>query len=165
MSHANESMVCTPGSLMHHPLTVSFKSITPILECMCRTEVPDLNEYTLEKKPIMETGPNMRFNAELMCNLASAWLQRRRINVQCSLLGIMDPNRKKVWVVDIVGERDDKAVLICVYVSPRRRGDAREQMREYAKTLKGVLRDVYRLECQMCLLNVYGAGRMEGDFC
>ncbi|NBV34487.1 MAG: hypothetical protein EBR81_12045 [Proteobacteria bacterium] len=157
-------MSCTIESLLHHPLTVSFGSITPVLECKCRVEVPGLNEFTLEQKPVMETSPNVRFNAELMCNLASTWLQRRRIRVQCSLLGLVEPDRRKVWVVDIVGELDDKAVLICVYVSPKRRGQARERMRDYAQKLrKEVLKDVYRLDCQVCLLNVYGAGRLEGE--
>lgn len=155
----------TLESVMHHPLTVSFKCITPVLDCTCRTEIEDLREYTLESKPIMHSAPNMRFNAELLCNLAGTWLQRRRIRVQCSLLGVLDPDKKKIWVIDIVGERDNRAVLICVYVSPRRRGRAREAMREHARRLDDVITKVYRLDCELYLLNVYGAGRIEGAKC
>ena len=146
-------------------MKVSFKSITPVLDCTCRTEIEDLGEYTLEPKPIMQTAPEMRFNAELLCNLAGTWLQRRRIRVQCSLLGVLDPDKKKIWVVDIVGERDNQAVLICVYVSPRRRGREREAMREHARRLDDVIRTVYCLDCELYLLNVYGAGRIEGIKC
>ena len=147
-------------ALIHHPLAVGVRALHPNLVWSCRAEVPSGPDYALEPKPhsfLPLTSP------EVVHELCAVWLRRRRINVQCAWFGLLQPERRRVWVADMVGELDGAPVLIVVYFTPQKRGHPRVVMREYTERLKGVCEGVYRLRCGTALLNLYGSGRVEGE--
>ena len=147
-------------SLIHHPLAVGVRALRPDLLWSCRTEVPDAGDYSLQGKPhsfLPLTSP------EAVHELCAVWLRRRRIGVQCAWFGLLEPERRRVWVADMVGELCGAPVLIVVYFTARKRGEPWQEMREYTARLRGVCEGVYRLPCGTALLNLYGNGRVAGE--
>ena len=146
-------------ALIHHPLAVGIVMQRP-LRWQCRTPVAGSGEYALEPKP----HADLAFaTPEEVHDLCTGWLRRRRVSVQCAWYGVIDPERKKIWVVDMVGERGGRPILIVVYFTHRRRGAAWADMQAYTEALRAVCRRVYRIECATALINVYGAGRAMGQ--
>jgi hypothetical protein len=157
----------TIDCLLHHPLVVALEYVPEAdlgsVDWFCRTAVPDADRYDYQAKPrVCRRAP---LSAADMSVLASRWLQRRGVRVHCTNVGMLEPARRRLWVADIAGERDDRLLVAATYYSLRRRGKARRQMREYAASLAEVCRSCYRIgNASMALINVYGDGKTEGEF-
>ena len=155
-------------ALMHHPLAAALEGVPQegddVVKWNCRTPVGTGADYVCVKKPRrMRAGSQALSEADVSA-LATAWLRRRGVLLQCTHLGLICPRNKRLWVADIVGERRDRLVLAATYFSLKRGGRARSEMRKYALQIADVCRRVYKIHgAWVALINVYGQGRAEGE--
>lgn len=154
---------------MHHPLAVAVEAqptrARPEPDWTCRTQLHDPRAYRYQPRPATFTARDSPLEETDVTALACGWLRRRGVEVHCTTFGLLHPDSKRLWISDIVGERKNRAVLAVTYYSRRRRSSTRGRMREYASGLHDVCQSVYKLRsAETALINVYGAGRVEGEF-
>jgi hypothetical protein len=155
-------------ALLHHPLAVALESVPleddAVVKWNCRTPVGTGADYVCVKKPErMRRGSQALSEADVSA-LATAWLRRRGVSLHCTHLGLICPRNKRLWVADMIGERRDRLVLAVTYFSPKRRGRARSEMRQYAQQIADACRRVYKIHgAWVALINVYGQGGVEGE--
>lgn len=155
-------------SLLHHPLVVAldYKPGDDIRRSKwtCRTRLPERG-FVFQDKPIRASRQSTSLDEADIAALACGWLRRRGVDVHCSMLGLVHPSEGKIWAVDIVGERKKQAVIAATYFSNKRKGRARSRMREYTARLRDVCHSIYKVRNPVtAVINVYGAGRVEGEF-
>lgn len=150
-------------SLLLHPLVVALGSTQDVDSITCRTSI---RATSLKQKPKSARGApdDPTLDADFMNFLAVRWLRRRGVDPHCTRVGLWHPIKARLWVADIVGERHNKPVLAVMYFSRKRRGRAKEEMREYTRGLAQLCENVYKLkDATTALINVYSNGRVEGE--
>jgi hypothetical protein len=159
----------TIDCLLHHPMVVALDyhpgAAPEETDWFCRVAVPNADQYATERKPGAARRRGCPLSEPDLWILASRWLERRGVRVHCTHLGLLQPQRRRLWVADVVGERAGRLVMAATYYSRRRKGRAREDMRAYTAALAEVCRRCYRIPGAVAaVINVYGDGRAEGEF-
>lgn len=154
---------------MHHPLAVAMDCqptrSRPFPKWTCRTPLQGAEDYEYEDRPVAPPPDRGALDDAQIAALACGWLRRRRVEVHCTTVGLADPARRRLWVADLLGERKGRPVLAVTYFTRKRGTHARPSVRAYVAGLREVCRSVYKLRgVQAAVINVYGAGRVEGAF-
>jgi hypothetical protein len=143
-------------SFLLHPLLVQLTSNTT---WECDTIIPDKESYIIIHKPIIQ--PTLCDYDTFIMNL-HLWLDRRAIHILQPKVGIIDIQRKIIYNVDIVAEKDEQVIFIVMYQSENRWGgqDAKNAMLSYCDRIHIQTEAVYHQQVQVFLLNVYGHGKI-----
>lgn len=143
-------------SFLLHPLLIHLNSNT---DWTCDTELPDKADYTIIHKPVLY--PTRCDYDTFIMNL-HVWLDRRAIHILHPKMGIIDLQRKLIYNVDIIAERDEKIVFIVFYQSETRWGsqESKHAMLSYCDRIHIQTEAVYHRKVHVYLINVYGNGKI-----
>lgn len=108
------------------------------------------------------------------------WLNRRGVRIHGICKGVLDLDTRGLYIVDMVGERRGRVVLVILYCSPGRAQVAGislafqhpskltgarqdwDAMEAHVRRIASLCRENYLIDPDVALVNVYGDGRVQG---
>jgi len=145
------------NSLLLHPLLCA---VYPPDRWGYRTFRPEFNQLQLAPRLNCLGAPFPELRAR---ETLATWFFRRYIRVQAPPAGFLDLDGGRKYTVEMVAEHRRRAMLVVVYYTPKRRGQARQDQKKYCRDLQEVIQRQYKCNPSVALINFYGDCKVEGE--
>lgn len=138
-----------------HPL---FVKIQNNCTCVINTLIPNSENYALH---ILSFPHDDNDITENLNRTLQSWLARRNINPLVSKIGILDVHEQKIFVVDMLAEKNDDIILLLMFRTTKRATHYQKmRMQCYAQIVKETTEKTYKFIPTVLIINVYGPGNI-----
>lgn len=96
-----------------------------------------------------------------MVALATTWFMRRGVEIHAFCMGVVDPDARRIYTVDVVGSREARLVLGVIYCTERR-GAGWDEMAAHAEEIAEAARRTYGAAPVLAMLNISNGERLQG---
>lgn len=139
-----------------HPLFIRVESNSI---CLCQVPIPNAHAYTL-RRPVFKPNPHTRPDVFEMS--FHTWLDRRRLQPMSPRVGIINPKRKHMYLVDLVAESYTGDIVFILFYNTERRAVKRQKkfMYKYARDVKKHAMEIFKIEPVVMCVNAYSHGKL-----
>lgn len=139
-----------------HPLLIKIQNNRCITQC----EIPHAEKYKLCKQPVLNMKPQIQ-NLTFLENAIETWICRRNIRPIGSSIGIIDPAKKKMYSIDMVGVKNDEIVFIMfLHTKTQIRKYQKERLLKYHQKVKDQTEYIFKVSPEIYVLNIYGDNKL-----
>lgn len=142
-------------SFVMHPLFIRIESDS---SCVSHNLIPDASAYRI-CRPIhtYDTSHSLVMIEQSL----KKWLDRRHIKLLCPQIGIIDIDKKILYMVDILAEHEDDVVFLVIHASKSRCcAKQKEHMLAHCSNIKSQTHKIFKFEPTVFFINIYAQGKI-----